>query len=263
MNHPISNLSPLELLFQEYNQGDVTPVCFRSFTLHAGECISYPTLQSALIVPVYGQAVFSFGNEMFLAKRGLFLHGCPQKKLTISVLGKQDFHYINMYYKNEQLLLFSHPLKSPNRTINLLEQILKTNAEPDISGWVQAEKLIEEYFGEIFADFEPEVIYNENEIMNELLDFIAAHYAEAITLNTLSEKVHEKPARISYLFYKYKKIRPIDYLINYRMKIATKLLRSGSYTVKQAAHQVGYQDACYFSRIYKKRMGFSPIRLIP
>ena len=65
------------------------------------------------------------------------------------------------------------------------------------------------------------------------------------------------------LFYKYKNIRPIDYLINYRVRIATELLRSGDYTVTQAAHEVGYRDACYFSRIYKKRMGFPPTRILP
>ena len=81
-------------------------------------------------------------------------------------------------------------------------------------------------------------------------------------MERLAAQVNEKSARVSYLFYKYKQIRPIDYLINYRIKIATELLRSGAYTVTQTAHMVGYKDVCYFSRIYKKRMGFAPTRLI-
>ena len=96
-----------------------------------------------------------------------------------------------------------------------------------------------------------------------LLDFIAEHYAEPLTLDALAEQVNEKAGHVSYLFYKYKNIRPIDYLINYRVRIATELLRSGDYTVTQAAHEVGYRDACYFSRIYKKRMGFPPTRILP
>ena len=72
----ISDLpNPLKILFQEYNQGQIESVGFRSFTLHAGESNSYRTLKSALIVPVSGRAIFSFEHEPFIAKRGLFLHG--------------------------------------------------------------------------------------------------------------------------------------------------------------------------------------------
>ena len=243
MNQISALPNPLEILFQEYNQGRIESVGFRSFTLHAGESNSYRTLKSALIVPVSGRAIFSFEHEPFIAKRGLFLHGCPDKTLTISALGEQDFHYINMYY--------------------ILEQILKIHPDADIRSQYQQVKLTEEFFAQIFADFQPEETYNESQIMSILLDLIAEHYAEPLTLDALAEQVNEKAGHVSYLFYKYKNIRPIDYLINYRVRIATELLRSGNYTVTQAAHEVGYRDACYFSRIYKKRMGFPPTRILP
>ena len=94
----ISDLpNPLKILFQEYNQGQID-LSLPQLTLHAGESNSYRTLKSALIVPVSGRAIFSFEHEPFIAKRGLFLHGCPNKTLTISAMGEQDFRYINMYY---------------------------------------------------------------------------------------------------------------------------------------------------------------------
>lgn len=263
MNRQTAGQDPLDILFKEYNQGKIASVGFRSFTLYAGESNSYQTLKSAIIVPVSGSAIFSFENEPYLAKRGVFVHGCPGKLLTISTLGGQDFHYINMYYENEQRLLFSRKLKHADRTIGLLEQILKLNPELDNREQYRLEQLTAEYFSEIFADFQPEAAYTESQIMRELLNYIAAHYAEPVTLAALAEYVNEKPAHVSYLFYKYKQIRPIDYLINYRVKIATELLRSGDYTVAEVARLVGYKDAGYFSRIYKKRMAFPPNRLIP
>ena len=78
MNQISALPNPLEILFQEYNQGRIESVGFRSFTLHTGESNSYRTLKSALIVPVSGRAIFSFEHEPFIAKRGLFLHGCPE-----------------------------------------------------------------------------------------------------------------------------------------------------------------------------------------
>lgn len=254
---------PLEILFQQYNQGKIASVGFRSFTLRAGESSRYKTLKSALIVPVSGQAVFSFENEPFLAKRGLFLHGCPGRTLTISVLDEQDFRYINMYYENERCLLFARKLKHTDKTIGILEQILKLAPEQDVREQYLLEQLKADYFAEIFSDFQPEPVYGESQLMCDLLDYIAAHYAEPITLDRLAEHVNEKPAHISYLFYKYKKIRPIDYVINYRVRIAAGLLRSGRYTVAEVARLVGYKDACYFSRIFKKRASLPPNRLIP
>lgn len=40
--------------------------------------------------------------------------------------------------------------------------------------------------------------------MSILLDFIAEHYAEPLTLDALAEQVNEKAGHVSYLFYKYK-----------------------------------------------------------
>ena len=65
MNQISALPNPLEILFQEYNQGRIESVGFRSFTLHTGESNSYRTLKSALIVPVSGRAIFSFEHEPF------------------------------------------------------------------------------------------------------------------------------------------------------------------------------------------------------
>ena len=45
MNQISALPNPLEILFQEYNQGRIESVGFRSFTLHAGESNSYRTLK--------------------------------------------------------------------------------------------------------------------------------------------------------------------------------------------------------------------------
>ena len=43
MNQISTLPNPLEILFQEYNQGRIESVGFRSFTLHVGESNSYRT----------------------------------------------------------------------------------------------------------------------------------------------------------------------------------------------------------------------------
>ncbi len=48
------------------------------------------------------------------------------------------------------------------------------------------------------------------------------------------------------------------YITGVKMKEAQKLLKYSSYSVSQIAFSLGYEDALYFSRIFKKYMGVSP-----
>ncbi|MNU06934.1 HTH-type transcriptional activator Btr [compost metagenome] len=63
------------------------------------------------------------------------------------------------------------------------------------------------------------------------------------------------------MFKKYTGISPIDYLIAYRMKEAHRLLTSTCATVKEISEMVGYTDAYYFSRLFKKQFGLAPTQL--
>ncbi|MFD0672880.1 helix-turn-helix transcriptional regulator [Cohnella sp. GCM10027633] len=67
-----------------------------------------------------------------------------------------------------------------------------------------------------------------------------------------------KPKYFSYLFRKYVGIGPIDYLIQYRMNRARELLATGQFSVAEVARSVGYLDAYYFSRLFKKHAGLPP-----
>jgi AraC-like DNA-binding protein len=51
---------------------------------------------------------------------------------------------------------------------------------------------------------------------------------------------------------------PKDYLIDYRMEQARRLLIETDLNVAQVAAYVGYQDASYFSSLFKQKEGISP-----
>lgn len=51
---------------------------------------------------------------------------------------------------------------------------------------------------------------------------------------------------------------PAIYMRNMRIKYAKRLLRSGEYSVTDAAMLSGFSDAAYFSREFKRSVGMSP-----
>jgi AraC-like DNA-binding protein len=56
-------------------------------------------------------------------------------------------------------------------------------------------------------------------------------------------------------------ITPLEYMTKLRMKKAEQLLsamRNKEYSVAEVAQMCGYEDALYFSRVFKKTYGCSP-----
>ena len=52
----------------------------------------------------------------------------------------------------------------------------------------------------------------------------------------------------------------IDYLNDYRLTIAERLLKSSDSSVLEIAEQCGFDNLSYFNRIFKRKYGISPGR---
>ena len=55
---------------------------------------------------------------------------------------------------------------------------------------------------------------------------------------------------------------PIDYLTEYRINEACKLLRAGNLSIAEVAISVGFFDQFYFSRVFKRAKGMPPSKYI-
>ncbi|NMA74418.1 MAG: helix-turn-helix transcriptional regulator [Bacteroidales bacterium] len=53
---------------------------------------------------------------------------------------------------------------------------------------------------------------------------------------------------------------PIDYFIHLKIQAASEYLDTTDLSIKEISYRVGYQDAYYFSRIFKKVMNKSPMQ---
>lgn len=85
----------------------------------------------------------------------------------------------------------------------------------------------------------------------QVITYIQEYYAEPITLDSLAEVFNFSAYHLSSLFKEHTGISPIDYLIRYRLDLASELLMTTNASVGEIAASIGYQDVYYFSRIYK------------
>lgn len=95
-------------------------------------------------------------------------------------------------------------------------------------------------------------------LVNEIIHYMEKHHTEDVSLSTLSQTMYISPAYISKVFKEETGESPINYLIKIRLTRAEELLKNKDVTVKQAANMVGYNDAYYFSKLFKKYYGFPP-----
>lgn len=91
------------------------------------------------------------------------------------------------------------------------------------------------------------------------LEYIRQHYLETLTLQQVADYVHVSKNYFSILFKKTTDQNFIDYLINLRIQKARELLTSTDLKIYEVAEQSGFNDVKYFSKLFKKITGFSPI----
>lgn len=90
------------------------------------------------------------------------------------------------------------------------------------------------------------------------IQYLTEHYGEQLTLKSVSEKVDLSPNYFSAVFKKEMDISFIDYLTNYRLSQAKKMLRETNDSIAVIAEKVGYNDFRYFSRLFSKSFGITP-----
>ncbi len=92
----------------------------------------------------------------------------------------------------------------------------------------------------------------------EIASFMESHYQEDLSLQSVAGKMGYSEVYFCKLFKNCFDKTFIMYLNDLRMAKAMELLRDISINIKEISEKVGYRDANYFTRIFKKKMGMTP-----
>lgn len=90
------------------------------------------------------------------------------------------------------------------------------------------------------------------------LNFFNEKYNTSISVKDYAEERHISVCWFNRIFKRVTQKTPMQYIINLRIANALDLLHETTYNIIQIANIVGYDDAYYFSRIFKKHVGMSP-----
>ncbi|WPX09682.1 PocR ligand-binding domain-containing protein [Anaerocellum danielii] len=95
--------------------------------------------------------------------------------------------------------------------------------------------------------------------IERIIEYIKNHYMEEITLDDLAKMVYLSPTYLSYLFKKQLGVTFKEYLINIRLKKSKELIETTDLPIGEISKMVGIEDQNYFSRLFKRKYGVSPM----
>jgi len=91
-------------------------------------------------------------------------------------------------------------------------------------------------------------------------EYIVQHYSHPLSLADVAKHVGVSPAYLSAQFSKWCHKSFVEFVAEVRIKRAKELLSRTSRPVREIAEMVGYDNPCYFSKLFRKATGQSPRR---
>ena len=166
-------------------------------------------------------------------------------------------------------MLYGGPVKTP---VDVQYMYQNTSAHGYIGGSAFDRIPTEKSLMNITKAFKTTDDIDESDLMSKMLngitkyydytgfikEYVKENYMNEISFLDLAKVCHVSRSHLSAQFKKEVGCSFPEYLVNFRIHKAAKLLKEENLRVSEVAELVGYQDVAHFSKIFKKYMGVSP-----
>lgn len=98
-----------------------------------------------------------------------------------------------------------------------------------------------------------------SEAVGKMIEYMEKYYQNPISLDELAAYVHMNRSYVSHLFKKETGDNIHNYLLWLRLEKAKVLLLKSRESIQMICEQVGIPDSAYFSKVFKKQVGKSPL----
>lgn len=134
----------------------------------------------------------------------------------------------------------------------IYESILSLNTIPEIIHWLTA---LEQGLCRYLTRNED---HRNHRLVAKAKKYIMEHYAGDLNLNEIANALSISPGYFSTIFKQYTGVGFTDYVTEIKIEQAKKLLRETDYKIYEISNMLNYQNAYYFSKVFKKVTGMTP-----
>ena len=91
-----------------------------------------------------------------------------------------------------------------------------------------------------------------------MMQYIHENYKHGLSLNEIASHIGVSKSTALHLFQRFLHTTPVNYLIEYRLQAASRLLKNMNKKVKTIAYESGFHNVDYFCRLFKNRYHVTP-----
>ncbi|MDZ5723695.1 PocR ligand-binding domain-containing protein [Acetobacterium sp. K1/6] len=146
------------------------------------------------------------------------------------------------------------PAMAPFLQINdhAIGLIYQTTSQENIS--VITSKAVDAYLEQL----EAAAVKPENPNIALMTNYIENHYPDSLTVEAIADAACLSPGYAGRIFKEQLGLPIMDYVLKVRIEKSKKLLLNPHYQIQAIAEKVGYGDAGYFTKVFRKFEGITP-----
>ena len=279
----------MDYMYLHYFTKDTSFPFFIQFGGHANDMpIHYHADFSELVIVLNGMANHVVNSEKYFIKKGdVFV---INRNTSHGYEDTCDLKICNIMYKPKYLYQVGNDLKKSSgyQALFVIEPFLakeysfKSRLQLNISDYKKAKEIIfdmvdeyqskyEGYQTMLYSHFMELVVFLsrkydfassglKDNVINiaKAVSYLENHFREHINLNDLASKADLSTRHFNRIFKENYKTTAINYIIRMRIEYACLLLRKSKLKISDIAYKSGFDDSNYFTRQFKKVIGFSP-----
>lgn len=241
-----------ECVLSNRHFGDLNPITFGEEACAPGHSYGPGAREYTLVHFVSGgRGIFRCNGIDYPVSAGEAFIICPDDIITYTADGDDPWDYAWIGFDGVLSARFrSLPAVIPYTT-DWAREIAQLERDPGTLEYHIASKLFLMY-SEWFSDKKEKPDY-----VRTIKDYINAKFMQNIHVEEIASHMNLDRRYLSRVFKQKTGMSIQEYIIRVRIEKSKKFLRQG-YSVVETARFCGYDDACNFSKIFKKQTGISP-----
>lgn len=175
--------------------------------------------------------------------------------------GMSEVHYVSFNFRAFDDSILPRGLFYPSVITEEIRALVSVFSEQHISSFYHSHEKTANILNCILFELLDAVSLGSNDKnVVAVLKYIDENLTEKISLADISKAVHLSNDYISHIFKRETGKSVMDYVNERRMLMARNMIEGGEVALTDVAEALGYESYSYFSRVFKKYFGVSPIR---
>lgn len=201
------------------------------------------------------------GDCAFIDCRRPYAHESPDsdpwRLIWVHFNGADAAHFYESYLEQGYEFFF-HPV-SILPFVETITELYEISRERSFMSELNAHRRLTELITEIYAQQERKTDTVSGKL-RQIREYIDLHYAEKITLDSLSELFYISKYHMSREYRQAYGTTIVSDITGKRISHAKSGLRFTAAPIEQIAEESGFQDSAYFIHVFKKAEGMTPLQ---